>query len=489
MVENHCMVDLASLVHLPPALLETLPELPADLYPLRLTAFEKYCLWDETPKQPMNIFFELHFLDRLQVSVFEEALAAATVIHPMLVSTLQERGGDWYWQHQPQFRHKLFREIDHPILSDGRPRPLDLSTAPGIRFWYREQPNGHSRVAFQLHHAVADAVGCRRFIIDALTFYAHATNPGKVDSSLRLPWSRVDLNLLKRRDDFSDSFDQPPSQPLTLWQRLKNAHYFHFRLPQPLLSGTPLRQRTADIASQSDEKVENIEPLEHLVIDRQTSEDILDKARLNQLGINELALALLFETCSLWNQQHGDRSENSRLRVLMPYDLRSRVDLRMPATNRLSYSFLGRTQRECGDFSLLLSTISAEIQSLKSTQLPLDFLAGLEAAAKHPKVTRWILKRSRNMATAVLTYVGDVSRGMQKYFPEEAGSRLVGDARLEKILGAPPVRENTNWSLSLCLNWGQICIAAAWNRESLSRQQCQQLMQLYHSRWLNWLNS
>ena len=93
------------------------------------------------------------------------------------------------------------------------------------------------------------------------------------------------------------------------------------------------------------------EPLEHLIIDRETSEAILEHARLKQVGINELALGLLFETCCIWNQQHGDRNPRSRIRILMPYDLRSRIDLRMPATNRLSFSFLGRRQDQCGDLN------------------------------------------------------------------------------------------------------------------------------------------
>ena len=77
---------------------------------------------------------------------------------------------------------------------------------------------------------------------------------------------------------------------------------------------------------------------------------------------------------------------------------------------------------------------------MKQSQLPLDFVTALEAASRYPQAMRWIIRRSRNMATAVLTYAGDVSRGMQKYFPEQNGTRIVGDVHLDKILAAPPVR-------------------------------------------------
>jgi hypothetical protein len=493
------MADSITTAHIPASLLETLPELPIDLFPLPLTAFEKYLIWDETPQQPMNSFIELHFMDPLQVNVMEEAIAAAMFIHPMFVCTVTEKDGELVWQHQKDFRHRLRSPLQQAALSNGRPVAINLFHEPGIRFWYSEDQNKRSRVLIQLHHASADGVGLRRFLIDAMTLYAHATSPERVDLNLRPPWNKVDLSLLKRRADFSDTFGGPPAKPLTTWQRLKNARYFHFQLPKPLKGGLRQSLKNADNVdsvdravrygslSRSAESAELDEPLEHLIIDRETSSAILEKSRTTEVGINELALALLFESSSLWNQQHGDRNPKSRLRVLMPYDLRSRIDLRMPAANRLSFAFLGRLQSDCNRLPELIASIGNEIQSIKDSQLPLDFLAALEGAAKHPRIMRWAIGRSRNMATAVLTYAGDISRGMQKYFPEQDGTRIVGDARLDKILAAPPTRDNTHVSLGLCVNWGQLCISAAFNREGFSREQCQEFLQFYYSRWLLWL--
>jgi hypothetical protein len=500
------MVDWTTLVHIPQSLLATLPKLPTNLYPLPLTAFEKYLFWDETPQQPMSFFVELHFLDPLQTRVMEEAIAAAMHIHPMFVCTIDECGGKLCWIHHADFRHQLVPEAERPPLIDGRPIPIDLRREPSIRFWYSQDSQGRSRVLIQQHHAAADGVGMRRLLIDVLTFYARATAPEKVDTSLKSLWSKVDLELLKRRADFSDSFGCPPTQPLTTWQRLKNARFFHFQLPKPLRgslrhranassltdsvhhnSGENAANDLAAIATGHRGQAELFEPLQHLEFDPATSEAIMEKSRKAEISINELSLALLFETCSLWNQQRGDRNPNSRLRLLMPYDLRSRIDLRMPAANRLSFSFIGRTQADCRDLTGLVRSIGDEIQAMRGSQLPLDFLAALEGASKYPGLMRWALKRSRNMATAVLTYVGDVSRGMQKYFPEEEGIRIVGDARLDKILAAPPTRDNTHISIGLCINWGRLCVSAAWNRDGLTRQQCQEFLQLYYSRWQMWL--
>jgi hypothetical protein len=476
------MAETLTAAPIPAWALETLPSLPEGLFPLPLTAFEKYLIWDETPELPMSSFIELHFLDPLQVSTMEQAIAAAVKIHPLLVCRLQTVEGQLSWQHLPDFTHRLNDLSDCPPLPCGRPQAFDLSNHPGIRFWYGQPASGGSRVLIQLHHAVTDGVGLRRFLIDVLTLYALATAPHQTDSAIKLPWAKVDPSLLGRRDDFSDSFGCLPAQPLSFWQRLNNARYFHFHLPAPLNRPSSVREDEATSEATA-------EPLVHLVMDRQTSEAILEQARIQHVGINELALGLLFETSALWNQQHGGKGQRSHLRILMPYDLRARVDLRMPATNRMSFSFLGRSVQQCQELGPLVESIGKEIQAMKDSQLPLDFLAALKLAAGYPKLMKWAIGRSRNMATTVLTYAGDVSRGIQKYFPELSGSRLVGDVRLDKIVAAPPVRDNTHWSLGLCINWGQLCISAAWNRQVFSRQDCQQLMQLYQSRWLHWLNS
>lgn len=488
------MVDLSALNLLPRELLETLPEPPEDLFPLPLTAFEKYVLWDETESLSLSYFIQLRFLDVLNIDLMEQALTAASRIHPMIACTLSGQGSDLSWTHHRDFQVKIIRELDSPPLqSNGREIPFDLRNEPGVRFSYRTLERGGSRLALQVHHATTDAVGVRRLLIDALTMYAHATAPEKVDKSLRYPWSKIEPLLLKQRADLSDAFGGPPSQPLTTWQRLKNARYFHFQLPTPIRGSASRRnsktkhgEGNVGVAVTSD--VDRFEPLEHLIIDRETSNQILEKARRVGYGVSDVALALLFETCSLWNQQHGDRNPSSRLRMLLPYDLRSRIDLRMPATNRLSFAFLGRTQRDCQDLANLISSLSEEVESFSKTHLPMDFYGAIQGASKHPRLMRWAIRHSRNMATAVLTYVGDTSRGMQRYFPEQNGVRLVGDVRLDTILGAPPVRDNTNWSVGVCVNWGQLCISAAWNRDALTRKQCAELLGLYHARWLNWLN-
>ncbi len=219
---------------------------------------------------------------------------------------------------------------------------------------------------------------------------------------------------LQTRDDFSHV--PQPTRKLTTWQRVKNAHYFHFQPPQALLGTGKGDERTA-----ADD-----EPMIHLCMDRNFSARMESQCQARGYSLNDVATGLLFACCAEWNQRLGDKNPRSRLRFMSPYDLRGRRDLRMSASNRLSFAFIGRTYDQCRDLKQLIQSVHDEYIWMRETNLPLDFLGGLSAAAKHPRLMRWGIDRSNRMATAVLSYVGDVARGMHSILPRVTTSgRLV----------------------------------------------------------------
>ena len=91
------------------------------------------------------------------------------------------------------------------------------------------------------------------------------------------------------------------------------------------------------------------------------------------------------------------------------------------------------------------------------------------------------------MSTSALTYAGDISRGMKHEFPERDGRRRIGDVDLAKILIVPPARRGTNVTLGLCVNWGQICISANWNRTAFTAADCREFLDRYGRAWEAWL--
>ena len=102
----------------------------------------------------------------------------------------------------------------------------------------------------------------------------------------------------------------------------------------------------------------------------------------------------------------------------------------MPAANRLSFMFFGRSYQQCDNFGQLLESVQKEFAYIKETQLYLDFFNMIRATSRWPRLMQWGLRRSDSMATAVLTYVGDVTRGTYRAFPVVDNTRPVGDAIL-----------------------------------------------------------
>jgi NRPS condensation-like uncharacterized protein len=459
----------------------------SSLFPLPFTPLETFLLWDETPQNPMTSFIELHFETPLQLDALRAAIEVAMHRNPFLASRAVEVNGVFQWSYDKGAKPSIFKEEEYSPLHNGMPRPIYLREELGCRYWYRKYENGHSRLLIQLHHACCDGMGLRRVLIDVLAQYARRTGGDAVEmdtpnvatkSASQL--DKLDLNLLAKRFDFASS--RPKQDTLTTWQRLKNGWYFYFQLPRPL-AGSP--EKLINSLEKSD--LSGQEPLRHLIFERAMSQQIVEKAKQDGIGVNDVAIACLFWTCSQW---HGlQRSMDERIRLLMPFDLRTRVDLRMPATNRLSFSFLGRRQSQCSSINQLVVSTTDEIKEIKQTMLPLDFVDGLQSAMRWPRVVQWILRRRRNMATSVLTYTGDISRGLGKHFPEDNNTRKIGDTRLSNIFVAPPTRENTNVSLGLCINWGQLCISAAWNREAFSADDVEAFLQLYKTAWHRWLTN
>ena len=461
---------------------------------------------DDREDCPMTSFIELHFAGPLQSDALADALHKTVHNHPLLASTLIKIDGHLHWKYDPNFVPQLRDPAADPILAKSElvkndqpnPRPIDLHTEPGCRYWYNVDPKtNRSRLLIQLHHAACDGVGLRRVLIDTLGAYAKTTSgeiaSDSADDSTTKPRrakkrkrDQLDPTQLLDRADFSDLESKPAKKVQSRYRKLANAYYFHFQRPQPLVG----RKKHQFVSLPNTETIpdsDDQQPLRHFIFDEPMSKRLLDTCRQNEISVNDLMLTILFRVCRHWNQIHGIDKSGSRIRLLMPIDLRGRSDLQTPATNRLSFSFLGRTHKQCDDWQSLLASVEAETQDIKDTRVYLDFLSALEALSDKPKLLDRAVRYSRNMSTSVLTYTGDIARGMKNHFPEEDGRRKVGDSYLENILIAPPARQHTNITLGICINWGQICISANWNRNEITGQQCQQFLQLYADATAEWL--
>lgn len=459
------------------------------LFPLPLSPMEKFLWWDDSPEHPLDNFIELEFDGPLDSAAMQAALQIAAHLHPLLSCRIGGFANGWYWLYSPDHRPQLYRatsETDTTV--DGRVRFIDLTKQPGLLAWHFSAASG-DQLLFQFHHACCDGNGFRRVLLDLLSIYVallgelsavEESSSDDVGRLLEAVLKRWEPELLRERFDFSEVWRGPARQPLTTWQRIKNAHYFHFQLPQSLTGESQQR-----LGENGQTKRDHGAFLKQ-VIGRELTQQIEQFCHASGVRLNELALALLFQTCARWHREHLGAKGKRRIRLLMPFALMSRADLRMPAANRLSFSFLGRLDGECDDPLQLLGGIQQEIQAIRDTRLPMDFLFALGAASRWPRLMRWGIRQSRRMCTAVLSYGGDIARGRGHSLPTIDGQLVVGECRLVRVFGAPPVRSNTHIALGFCISGGELCFAQAWSRSGLSENDARCFLQMYVDAWRNY---
>ncbi|MEM6362793.1 MAG: hypothetical protein AAF745_00090, partial [Planctomycetota bacterium] len=286
-----------------------------EMFPLRLAPLEQFLVLDDQENCPRTSFIELHFASPLQSDRLADALCQTVHAHPLLASRLTEIAGKLYWDYDPEFVPTLL-DPDHdpmvvsmPDCFEPGPAPIDLHRQPGCRYWYQDDfCDSKSRLIIQLHHATTDGVGLRRVLIDTLLTYAGLTDAQFQGGTKVKRRERLSVDRLRHRGDFSHVHAKPLKVPLSRWQKVRNAIYFHFHRP------TPLRGSAASATQTRDET--NGEPLLHHVFDVDTSQSVMRRCREHDIAINDLALSILFRVCRMWNQMHGSQRPETRLRLL-----------------------------------------------------------------------------------------------------------------------------------------------------------------------------
>jgi hypothetical protein len=387
-----------------------------------LTLFEEFMLLDGP--LPMDIWLEAGFMDPVSRGPMEEAVAMVGERHPFLTARVEERKQGRFW---------VLGEGAIPLvfLKEGEsfPRlPLDPRVGLSARVCIR------NRTAYiQVHHACCDGVAARAVIQELAAAYAEATRPGR-------GWPRppsLDPGRLLRRGSLEAAGSVPPPPPAPTMAR--DILEFLFPFPRALAAEPGADPRTEP-------------PYSLRVLDPVEASIALAAARTSAAGrSHEKALSDCLGTLGAWQRRHGE--EKGRIRVLIPWDLRTLADRRMPACNHMSFAFLNRPASACtGDLSVGLH---AEHEYIRQFRTDLDFLRGLEIARRLGYL-RAVLRLPVSLSTAVFTNMGDATpvRG----FPVTPDGIEMGDNIVRYIVGVAPVRTGTRAALGLCRLGGRLAV-------------------------------
>lgn len=402
------------------------------VFPLPLAPFEYYYYRDDGPEYPTTFPVELRFKGPLSRDAFVAALQEALGRHPLLRAVVDDTGRVPVWIADPHGAARVdWQTASMPAMATGG-EYLDVRSVPGLHTWVRVTPDS-ARVLFQFHHACCDGLAALQFVKDLLGLYKRAV--GVASTPLR----RLDPELLRRRGDI-DGGTHPAGSRVRRLATVARDSYVTARIWSSILFDTPAplaagMQRTgAAVAAARREnhafEVESLDASETACLQR--------AAVARDVTVNDLVMRDFFLALDDWNNRHATPA--GRLRLLVPVNVRSRRDLRLPAANRIGFGFVTSTAAHRRDPRQLLDAVRRDMRRIKNWKLALYFLAGVTLARGMPPILRWALSRDRSFATAVLSNVG-------RFVPEASLARAerwtCGDLVLERIAGVPPLRRLT----------------------------------------------
>jgi hypothetical protein len=436
-----------------------------------LVPMEQFMLWDDSPAYPKRFRVVNELRGEVDVAKLDEAIAKILPRHPLLLAQidLSTPCPTWVLPERPHLRWVWGHE-DWQVCPDEFLR--DKPGTGNLRIWGGGR-DGRAHLTFEVHHAACDGLGLRQLVGDLFRYYDylhHApSSAGRPSPSL----IRLEPERLRGRGIFQRPAPDENSRPTSLWEKLTQAYDFHCRGPVPLF-----RSSRPSLATPP--------PLAHHYLREQ-----LDPAATQQLisvwnkygdassTLNDRAIARLLEVMAEWNERSGRTHPKQRLRVMMPVDLRSHADGRLPAANRLGFGFVISDLASCRNPEGLGNSVSAQTRAIRRLSLGLDFLEIFGLLAASPRLARWIVQQPRCMASAVLTNLGDVSRRHRRALLDQSRPLRIGNLELESVVGFPPLRPKTHLGLGLCRSPRGLTVGLIADASHFSMEECQDLLKRF----------
>ena len=457
-------------------------------FPLPLVPFERYLLLDDRPDYPMTFFVQLNLTGRLGPEAFDAAIGEALSRHPLLrahVARVPGRGLCWVAT-RGSGPAVSWAGCGVPLVYPGSHR-IDLAAEVGLRIWIRGGDDA-TVVTFQFHHVCCDGIGALQFIGDLMACYGIRTATTDPKPTLR----DVDPAALLRRGDVP-KVDLPPTvgRLRVLWETLREAVRFAVRRITPL--GTPKAPIGYPVPFSSDENRESpqrdarslapLDGVQSLWIDATKARQLASVAAARGATVNDLLIRDLLVTMDAWQSVARPGRSAPWLRIVMPTNLRPSRRTVMPAANVLSFAFLTRRRTECRDPDALLAGIQFETHAIKRWKLGSYFLATVTCLQRIPGALALWTSGKRCLATALLTNLGsDATRSFTARFPRREGRIVMGDVRLEGLIGVAPLRRATRASLAVLGYAGGFSLTAYCDPQSFPAETTGEFLALYRDR-------
>jgi hypothetical protein len=432
------------------------------LLPLPLTPFEKLFVQDDSPGYPIHFFYRLRFTGCMQKEMLQRALEVALARHPLLTAIVHgERGLSWIPAAVPipeiQW-HERNRTDDFPAAAF-----LDIRKQSGLRLTVIDDVK-YSDLVLQFHHAACDAVGAMDFVTDLLTAYANAQA-----GTNRFPFKPLENNRLRRRGDVPLA-----GWPLFRWgvRRLANLRSlwrFYRRKPVPVVPHVPLLEATDPPQGFPEACIHHFT--------RAESAALAKIAKGSELSLNALLVRDLFVALAKWRAANG-LPDDAWLRLMVPINMRTPGDRRLPAANVVSTVFLDRPLNAASEPKCLLEGINRFMDDIKRNDLGVGWLLALPLLQRMERAWEKARRSKRKcLYSALLTNVGPVLAGSP--LPRADRRLVVGDMTLDEVEVVPAARPLQCLGLAVSNYAGRMSLGLRYQSGVLSEEQARQILDVY----------
>ncbi len=439
--------------------------MPSETQVLPLTPLEEYFFWEDRPAYPCSCFIRLRFVGPFSYRAFQAAWPVVLSRHPLLASRVvasRWRGLQWLPVEHPHPRIQWQRA--EPEDAFPRADHLDLREEIGIRFQAVEGAEGTDLV-IQFHHACCDGVGIFGFIHELLLAYHAACSGGPADAKL----PELDSQALRKRGTYGLTarrlLRMLPSQCVGL----AGVREFLGRRPIPLMPSVATSRAPA-VADDYPATCCTYLSREEASALRMVAQD--EGATVNELLIRDLLLGLRD-----WRQQQGIRDDEAWMRLMIPLNMRTAADRRLPAADVVSSVFVDRCGSDCRDPARLLRGIHEQMEVIKQHDLGHTFLLSLRVCKLLPGGLRPHVQRDRCKVTCVLTNLGRLLR--RGPWPRDDGRLVAGEAVLDRIDILAPFRPQTHAAVAVATYAGRLSVTLHYDSRAISANQGGQFMETF----------
>lgn len=396
-------------------------------------------MWrNEQPGYPVIFSVWLSLAGEIDERLLDQALEETTAWHPLLGAVISGRGRKARWTPASSTRHRVLWRADArtPI------EPIDVSHEPGLRVVGSKREDGTDLV-FHFHHASCDGVAGIEFLGDLFAAYSQLAAGRSHAEPVRVLDSQALVGRYRATRPGSPSRRVGHGASLAAWL----AKALAFR-PSAMAAAPRAGKR----ATQDDHALFR---LPEVRLGGEQVAALRGLARRAEASLNDLLLAEVLLAVHRWNRDGGG---GRRVRLMMPTNQRTSEQAETPAANIVGFEPIDRAIDDSDEWEEVLTDIRRQTAAIKKLRRPSLMDEWVAILAATPPLLDGLLRFPLPLYTGIVSNIGAPADHFWAHLPQEDGKVVVGDARLEGVGFAPPVRPRSEISLGITAYGEQLSI-------------------------------